>query len=219
MNRSSQSYGLKLRTFRERRGITLESVAAATKINRSLLEELERGNPVHWPHGIYRRAFIRAYAATVGLPIEETVREFQRLFPENGARPDDDDRPTPVPPAAPASLRLTMAAPASSSPTARERLRDAAIGVALVAAAGSAAGLGFGVDVLTSIGVAALVWFPAAFVLFGSCAPRSLSARLRVHLPSARPALRLIDGHRRAIAAVRTRAEALAHDVRRLASR
>lgn len=84
MNTASQSFGRRLRLGRERLGISLEAIAASTKISRSLLADLERGDVSKWPGGIYRRAFVREYAVAVGLPAEVVVTEFLELFPEEG---------------------------------------------------------------------------------------------------------------------------------------
>jgi len=82
---AQRSFGRRLRDQRERSGITLGAIADATKIKRSLLEELERGDLSMWPGGIFRRAFMRAYATAIGLPPESVVEEFVQLFPESGA--------------------------------------------------------------------------------------------------------------------------------------
>ena len=84
MNPASQSFGRRLRLERERLGISLEAIAASTKIKRSLLADLERDNVSKWPQGIYRRAFVREYAAAIGLPADAVVTEFLELFPEEG---------------------------------------------------------------------------------------------------------------------------------------
>jgi hypothetical protein len=48
----------------------------------SLLEELERDDVSHWPTGIFRRAFIRAYALAIGLDPDAIVREFLERYPD-----------------------------------------------------------------------------------------------------------------------------------------
>ena len=88
MNTASLSFGQRLRLSRERLGISLEAIAASTKINRSLLADLERDDVSKWPGGIYRRAFVREYAAAIGLPAEAVVAEFNELFPEEGTPAD-----------------------------------------------------------------------------------------------------------------------------------
>jgi len=71
-----ETFGSKLRQAREARGVSLRQVAASTKISISALEGLERNDFSRIPGGIFRRAFIRAYALQVGLEPEATVKEF-----------------------------------------------------------------------------------------------------------------------------------------------
>ena len=76
------TFGPWLRAQRERRGIALTTIAEQTKIKRSLLESLERGDLSHWPSAsIYRRAHMRDYATVIGLASEPLVAQFVRLFP------------------------------------------------------------------------------------------------------------------------------------------
>ena len=103
-----QAFCAKLRSTRERRGIPLSTIAAATKVGVAHLAALERNDLSRWPAGIYRRAWIRSYAVAVGLPADATVDEFIAVF--------DPAPPPPDPPAADAGdeagpLRLTFAAP------------------------------------------------------------------------------------------------------------
>jgi transcriptional regulator with XRE-family HTH domain len=77
-----ESFGARLRGQRERQQIPLAAIAEQTKIKVSLLEELERDDVSHWPSGIFRRAFIRAYAAAIGLDQDAIVREFLELHPD-----------------------------------------------------------------------------------------------------------------------------------------
>ena len=60
-----ESLGARLRQRREREQIALTTIAEQTKIKLSLLEGLERDDVSHWPAGIFRRAFIRAYAHAI----------------------------------------------------------------------------------------------------------------------------------------------------------
>jgi hypothetical protein len=78
----SDSFGARLRRHREARGIGLVAIADQTKIKVSLLESLERDDVSQWPSGIFRRAFVRAYAHAIGLDQTETVREFLECHPE-----------------------------------------------------------------------------------------------------------------------------------------
>jgi transcriptional regulator with XRE-family HTH domain len=75
-------FGNSLRLERERRQITLKSVAAKTKIGLGLLEGLERDDLSRWPGGIFRRAFIRAYSEAIGLDADQTTRSFFDYIPD-----------------------------------------------------------------------------------------------------------------------------------------
>jgi len=76
-----QSFGARLREQRERKTISLIAISEQTKIKPSLLEALERDDVSHWPTGIFRRAFIRAYASAIELDPDVVVREFLEKYP------------------------------------------------------------------------------------------------------------------------------------------
>jgi transcriptional regulator with XRE-family HTH domain len=80
-----EAFGPNLRRLRVQRGISLESIAGATKVHTDLWAGLERNDFSRWPAGIYARAYVRAYAVEVGVDPDSTVDEFCRLFP-NGDR-------------------------------------------------------------------------------------------------------------------------------------
>ena len=77
-----ESFGARLRQRRERQQIALTTIAEQTKIKLSLLEALERDDVSHWPAGIFRRAFIRAYAHAIGLEPDVVVGEFLEFHPD-----------------------------------------------------------------------------------------------------------------------------------------
>ena len=77
-----ESFGARLRRQRERQSVTLGAIAEQTKIHLPLLEELEHDKVTHWPSGIFRRAFVRAYADAIGLKPDDVVREFLTLYPD-----------------------------------------------------------------------------------------------------------------------------------------
>ena len=77
-----ESFGARLRQRREGQGIALVTIANQTKIKLSLLEALERDDVSHWPSGIFRRAFVRAYAHAIGLNPDVVVHEFLEAHPE-----------------------------------------------------------------------------------------------------------------------------------------
>lgn len=76
------SLGARLRRRREEQQIALTAIAEQTKIKPALLEGLERDDLAHWPSGLYRRAFIRAYAQAIGLDPDTVLREFLDVHPE-----------------------------------------------------------------------------------------------------------------------------------------
>ncbi len=76
----AEDLGRRLRQARERRGVTLRQIANATKIPVTALEALERNDISKLPAGIFGRAFVRAYAAEVGLDPEQALAEFLAQF-------------------------------------------------------------------------------------------------------------------------------------------
>jgi transcriptional regulator with XRE-family HTH domain len=106
-------FGGRLRLERERRRVTLASIAADTKISLALLEGLERNDVSRWPSGIFRRSFIRAYAQAVGLDADTVAQEFLEQFRD----PSEPPKPVSADPAPAESrgasgdtaLRLTLA--------------------------------------------------------------------------------------------------------------
>ena len=125
MNQSNESLCQRLRRERERRQIALSSISANTKVSASLFEALERGDVSRWPSGIYRRGFIRAYAAAIGLDPDATAREFLEQFPDPlDAPPAAEAAPAPV-----AAVEVPVAVtPPVAAPEKRVRVRVAEAG-------------------------------------------------------------------------------------------
>ena len=105
--RTAEPLPVRLRRERERRRIALSSISANTKISVGLFEGLERGDVSRWPSGIFRRAFIRAYAQAIGLDPEGVAREFLEQFP-------DPLEPPPAPAATPPIAAAAVVAPPPS---------------------------------------------------------------------------------------------------------
>jgi transcriptional regulator with XRE-family HTH domain len=133
---SGQRFGRRLRERREHLGITLDAIAASTKIKSSLLDALERGDVSGWPVGIFQRAFVREYARAIGLPPEPIVTEFVQVFAAVAAA----DKQYDVPHTSGGELRLTLAVEPDRLPStftpALVGVTEAA-GIALMAAAAS----------------------------------------------------------------------------------
>jgi cytoskeleton protein RodZ len=68
--------GTTLRTARERHGVSIEQLAATTRITVPLLRAVETNAFEKVPSGIFARGFIRSYAREVGLDPEEMVEQF-----------------------------------------------------------------------------------------------------------------------------------------------
>ncbi|HXW08324.1 MAG TPA: helix-turn-helix transcriptional regulator [Vicinamibacterales bacterium] len=80
MSSDRDLFGPRLRSERERRGISLDTIASVTKVSADLWDGLERNDFSRWPSGIFARAFVRDYARAIGLDGDEVVDEFCRLF-------------------------------------------------------------------------------------------------------------------------------------------
>ena len=81
-----QTFGPRLRRERERRGISLETLAARTNVSTELWLGLESNDFSKWPGGLFARAFVRDYARVVGLVDDELVDDFCRLYPVGDRR-------------------------------------------------------------------------------------------------------------------------------------
>jgi transcriptional regulator with XRE-family HTH domain len=77
--------GARLKDAREKKGISLRDIAARTRISSMSLEALERGDLSRLPGGIFTRAFVRTYAAEVGLDPERTIQDFIAQLPQEAA--------------------------------------------------------------------------------------------------------------------------------------
>ena len=69
--------GAYLRAERERRGLALRTISENTKVSLPLLEGLEADDISRWPGGIFRRAFVRSYAESVGLDPDHVFKRFE----------------------------------------------------------------------------------------------------------------------------------------------
>ncbi len=102
------SFGENLRRERELRGISLEEIAATTKIKVGFLEAMEKDDLARLPGGIFARGFMRTYASYLGLDADQFIAEYQaaaqpkdyelsRLKSANRAAPPDKPRPPVLP--------------------------------------------------------------------------------------------------------------------------
>jgi transcriptional regulator with XRE-family HTH domain len=80
------TFGPRLRRERERRGVSLATLAARTNVSIELWMGLETNDFSKWPNGLFARAFVRDYAKVVGLDPNEVVDDFCRLYPVGDRR-------------------------------------------------------------------------------------------------------------------------------------
>jgi len=85
----------RLRNAREHAGLTIEHIAARTKIKAGALRAIERGEFDRLPGEFFARAFIRTYAQELRLPVAEVMAEYEAQRPaprvvraENATDPD-----------------------------------------------------------------------------------------------------------------------------------
>ena len=191
------TFGPRLRSERERRGISLDTLASVTKVSADLWEGLERNDFSRWPSGIFARAFVRDYARAVGLDADEIVNEFCRLFPigdrranramraqaalighsldyaEAGAVPVEGDRRAPQEPDEISARRLRMA------PRTLAALIDTLVTVT-IAGLLSLLGLNFA----SCAAVVAVLYYATSTILLATTPGNWLVAALRVRIPS-----------------------------------
>ena len=111
-----ESFGARLRQQREARQIDLVAISEQTKIKLALLEALEHDDVSHWPSGIFRRAYIRAYAQFIGLDPDACCASSSRCIPIPAT---PSSHRSPAPPQPRRSMRSTpprCASAASSAP-------------------------------------------------------------------------------------------------------
>jgi hypothetical protein len=178
---TKEPFGSRLRRERERRQIALSSISASSKISVALFEALEREDVSRWPAGIFRRAFIRAYATGIGLDPDPIVREFLERFPD-----PTEPQPTAAPdlPAASAAseaaesaratgLRLTLAETGTAFRKGRvlgnmrQRWAAVACDAAVVIALAAGVFVAFG-QFWLPLGVSALGYYWGGIVLLGN---------------------------------------------------
>ena len=130
--------GESLRRARQRRGLTLEQIARSTKIPLRHLDALEHDELAALPGGMYRRAYVKAYADAVGLDPRVALAWLNRALEESMPR---------------TAAGIHAAAPSAVSVIARPRVSTiggAAVATAVMALAMWARQPGAGLDIAPS---------------------------------------------------------------------
>ncbi len=77
--------GTYLREIRERQGLTLEEIAAETRINCRFLRAIEEEAWEEFPAEVYLIGYLRAYAEAVGLDPGEVLARYRTLRPQENS--------------------------------------------------------------------------------------------------------------------------------------
>ena len=195
------TFGPRLRAERERRGISIETIASVTKVGGDLWDGLERNDFSRWPSGIFARAFVRDYARAIGLDADEVVDEFCRLFPlgdRRGQPPDSGAGAAHWPPPRvrrkrrpsgrwrPAFRRSEQ--PFDESTVVRARLVSRALATSLdaLASLSVAAGVSALMDISfwTIAGVITVMYYTGMTIAFGTSPGLRVVEALRQRMPS-----------------------------------
>jgi cytoskeletal protein RodZ len=81
---SSIPFGEHLKREREMRGVSLEEIAAATRISTRFLEAIENERWDQLPGGVFNRGFIRSIARYLGMDEDSLVAEYNLGAKSNG---------------------------------------------------------------------------------------------------------------------------------------
>ena len=79
--------GSRLHDARRTRGLTLRDIASTTKISMAALVAMESNDFGRLPGGVFRKAYVRAFAAEVGLNGEELAAEYEAAFESTPSGP------------------------------------------------------------------------------------------------------------------------------------
>jgi cytoskeleton protein RodZ len=77
-------FGSELRRERERRGISLETMCALTKLSPRQLLDLEAENYTQLPGGVFRKGFVRSYLGALGLEESTWLERFEASYRASG---------------------------------------------------------------------------------------------------------------------------------------
>ena len=193
------TFGPRLRSERERRGISLETIATVTMVGADLWDGLERNDVSRWPTGIFARAFVRDYAKAVGLDADEVVDEFCRLFAVGDRRAERIIKAhgalighnvaldgSTVPPTGDrrAANRLRQEQAAARRIRFAPRTVAAAIDTAAALLASTGISALFGTGFWTTAGMVGLVFYGFSTVALGTTPGTKAVAALRQWLPA-----------------------------------
>jgi cytoskeletal protein RodZ len=178
-----RAFGERLRRHREKQRVSLEQIAASTKVAASLFAGLEKGDCSRWPGGMYNRAFIRGYASAVKLDPDDTAAEFAEYYSVTPDASVPAAGPTParkLQPAAPFSLRLKLEVdPEELRRRAARRAILAVLDVLAVALAAGIVALAAGISYWSALAIFSIMYQVSVRLLSGISPAERLMARKR----------------------------------------
>jgi len=176
-----RAFGERLRRQREKQHITLDQIAASTKVAASLFGGLEKGDCSRWPGGMYNRAFIRGYAAAIRLDPDDVAAEFAEYYTASTDAPPVHG-PAVAGAAAqqtgPFALRLKLEVdPEELRRRAARRIVLAAADVLVVAAIAGVVAFASGIAYWSALGIVSIAYQVAVRLLSGLSPAERLLAR------------------------------------------
>jgi len=84
-------FGEELRLERERRGVSLETMCAQTKLSLRQVLDLEAENYGNLPGGVFRKGFVRSYISVLGLEEQTWLERFEASYRSSGFREAEAD--------------------------------------------------------------------------------------------------------------------------------
>jgi cytoskeleton protein RodZ len=84
------SFGEDLKKAREAKGVTLEAIAAATKITTRYLQAVECEDFDKLPGGVFRKSIVRSYARAAGLDEDKWVERYLEATQEDATFHEED---------------------------------------------------------------------------------------------------------------------------------
>jgi cytoskeleton protein RodZ len=84
---------LGVKTWRTKRGISLESISALTKLSVRQLEAIESGDFKRLPGGIYTTNYIKQYARAIEFDEADLLAFYRESSNPAGSNPRDETRP------------------------------------------------------------------------------------------------------------------------------
>jgi cytoskeletal protein RodZ len=85
------SLGAYLKSYREKKGISLQKIQEDTKIRMKYLEAIEEDRLEILPGEVYTRGFLKAYAAAVGLTEDDVIARYENLIRSHGNLEAEND--------------------------------------------------------------------------------------------------------------------------------